>query len=455
MDRRDFLRLTAGTTAAVFTGSCGSGGGTTSGNNGGNGGGNANQIGKVEHIIFTMQENRSFDHYFGRMPTFRDRNEIPGQVDGLPASASNPARDDPSRIIEPYHLSTQCHENLSPGWNESHRQWNRTDPASSTGALDGFVYSAANYSRSQTSSVYDLEGLRAMGYYDWNDIPYYYDLASQFAMSDRHFCSALAPTEPNRLYFLGASSFGHIRPLSAAQGDTRIDAPTIFDVLEEKGISWKIYLADKANPKSHTYIGLFRSFKGKDDPHIVDAEQFVADCQNGALPQVAMIESGVNTGFDEHPTNDIQTGASYIRRFMNALMKSPLWPKAALFLTYDEGGGFYDHVAPPEAVRPDGIAPRLLATDTPAEFNRYGFRVPLIAVSPFVKPHYVSHTASDHTSILKFIERRFGLRALTNRDANAHDLTDMFDFSRLSLEQPPSLSSQPTNGVCSWPEVTP
>lgn len=230
-------------------------------------------------------------------------------------------------------------------------------------------------------------------------------------MSDRYFCSVLAPTEPNRLYFLGASSFGYVRPLSAAAGDTRIAAPTIFDLLEQKGISWKVYLADKANPKSHTYIGLFSSsFKGKDDPHIVDAEQFIADCSNGSLPQVAMIESGVNTGLDEHPTSDIQTGAAYMRRIINALMQSTLWTKSALFITCDEGGGFYDHVPPPEAPRPDNIAPRLMAGDTPAEFNRYGFRVPLIAVSPFVRPNYVSHMVSDHTSILKFIERGSGCR---------------------------------------------
>lgn len=171
MDRREFIRLSAGTTAAFLTGSCGSGGGSTGGN-GGNGGGNASQINKLEHVIFTMQENRSFDHYFGQMPAFRNQREIPSDVDGLPGDAANPARDDPSQLVRPYHLSTQCHENLRPGWNESHRQWNRNNPAASTGTLDGFVYSAANYSRVQASNVYDFQGLRAMGYYDWNDIPY-------------------------------------------------------------------------------------------------------------------------------------------------------------------------------------------------------------------------------------------------------------------------------------------
>ena len=400
-----------------------------------------------------MQENRSFDHYFGRMPRYRDQNEIPGDVDGLPDSASNPSRDDPNQLVNAYHIATQCHENLSPGWNESHRQFNRHDPASGTAALDGFVYTAANYSRAQDSNVYDLQGVRAMGHYDWNDIPYYYALASKFAMSDRHFCSMLGPTEPNRLYYLGASSFGHIRPLSAAQGDSKIDSPTIFDLLDQKGITWRIYPADKDNPKSFTYGNVFKTLPGKSDPRVVDGERFITDCKNGSLPQVAMVESGVNTGFDEHPTNDIQTGASYMARCFNALMKSSLWTKSAMLMTYDEGGGFYDHVAPPTAVAPDDIAPRLLATDTPGDFTRLGFRVPLIAVSPFVKPNYVSHTVSDHTSILKFIEKRFGLPSLTTRDAAAHDLTDMFDFTKMAMEEPPSMPSQPTNGVCSWPVV--
>jgi phospholipase C len=398
-----------------------------------------------------MQENRSFDHYFGKMPTYRDRNEIPGEVDGYPANASNPARDDPSQLIKPYHLITQCHENLTPAWNESHRQWNRNDPTSATATLDGFVYAAAGYSRAQTSDVYDFQGLRAMGSYDWTDIPYYYALASQFAMSDRHFSSLLGPTEPNRMYFVGATSQGYIRPLSAAHGDTQLSGPTIFDLLDKKQITWKIYLAQKDNPKSFTYASMFKSFKGKSDPRVVDAEQFFTDCQNGALPQVAMLESGVNTGWDEHPTADIQTGAAYMARAFNALMKSPLWTKSAMLMTYDEGGGFYDHVAPPTAVAPDNFAPRLLATDTPGDFRRLGFRVPLIAVSPFVKPHYVSHSVSDHTSILKFIEKRFGLPSLTDRDAAAHDLTDMFDFSRMAMESLPKLPSQPTNGTCSFP----
>jgi phospholipase C len=153
---------------------------------------------------------------------------------------------------------------------------------------------------------------------------------------------------------------------------------------------------------------------------------------------------------DEHPKAHIQSGAAYIARAFNAFMQGPLWTKSAMFLTYDEAGGFYDHVTPPAAPPPDGVGPRLLAGDTQGAFDRYGFRVPLVAVSPFVKPNYVSHQVSDHTSILKFIERRFGLPALTERDKAAVDLTDMFDFTKMSFEQPPKMPNQPTGGTCNF-----
>jgi phospholipase C len=154
--------------------------------------------------------------------------------------------------------------------------------------------------------------------------------------------------------------------------------------------------------------------------------------------------------------NDIQSGAAYMKRFFDALMKSPAWPKSAMMLTYDEGGGFFDHVPSPAAVKPDDIPPILTQVDpatgtirnfTPGDFNRYGFRIPFVMVSPFAKPHYVSHTVADHTSIMKFIQKRFNLPSLTRRDAAAHDLLDMFDFSKPALLSPPSLPAQPTNGV--------
>ncbi|HSE48502.1 MAG TPA: alkaline phosphatase family protein [Terriglobales bacterium] len=450
-NRRDFLKI-AGTTGAAIVGN-GCRGLTNGGDGNGNGGGGTppppppggGDINAVEHIIFTMQENRSFDHYFGRLPQYRQAKGIPGTVDGLPEGASNPSYDK-STTIPSHHIETDRHENLSPGWRESHRCWNRQDPESPTATLDGFVFSAANYSRNTTEPACDFEGVRAMGYYDERDLPYYYRLASEFAMSDRYFSSVLTATQPNRMYLLSGSSHGYIRPLSSANGDKPIQAPAIFDVLEEKGISWKIYMVNKSDPGEFSYYALFQGYYnkgGRNNPKIVDAEEFFTDAASGNLPQVAMFESGVGSGLDEHPRNDIQKGVAMMRRFFNAVMKSPAWGKSVTFFNYDEGGGFFDHVAPPSAPKPDNIEPFLGPDDPAGSFDRYGYRVPFVAVSPFARKNYVSHTTADHTSILKFIERRFGLPALTSRDAAAHDLLDMFDFAGAPWATPPDLSGVP------------
>jgi phospholipase C len=413
-----------------------------------------------------MQENRSFDHYFGKLPDYRRRKNIPGadEIDGTPDDASNPALQDPGvgndidpdkPPVTPYHISTECHENLSCVWNESHKNWNYFHPASDEPKLDGFVAVAGRWSRNNPKAIptpVDLAGKRAMGFYTEADLPFYYELASQFAMSDRHFCSVLTHTLPNRLYLLGGSSFGHVNALKKEEGGEIIEAKCIFDVLDDAGISWKIYMRDKDVPDSFTFYSSFKSYNqkgGKNNPNIADAEDFFADVANGNLPKVVMIESGVNTGLDEHPRNNCQTGAQYISRFFFALMKSPLWTKSAMILTYDEHGSFYDHVPPPKAVKPDDIAPHYPNDATvKADFDRYGFRVPFVMVSPWVKKNYVSHEVTDHTSILKLIERRFNLEPLSRRDAAAHDFTDMFDFNQMSWEVPPDLPAQPRDGTC-------
>jgi phospholipase C len=446
ISRRDFMKLVGGGAALVASG-CG--GGTVSpspdpppatptpvppGS-----------LEKIEHIIFTMQENRSFDHYFGKLPQYRASKGIPGDVDGLPENASNPSYDQ-SYTVFPHHLEMPRHENLSPGWNESHRSWNRHAPASDIPKLDGFVFSQANFARQNTSQPHcDFEGLRAMGFYDERDIPFYYELASQFAISDRHFSSVLAATLANRMYLISGSSHGRVFP--SRPTPQQVQADTIFDLCERNGVSWKIYVRG-----DFTYFSWFAGWNTlKDSGKIVSAERFFEDAKNGNLPKVAMFESGTRSGLDEHPLNNIHDGAQYMERFFRAIMEGPAWRKTAAILTYDEGGGFFDHVPPPNAPRPDDIEPMLEPTDTQGSFGRYGYRVPLIVVSPWVKRHYVSHIPNDFTSILRLIERRFGLPSLTRRDAAAHDLLDMFDFSRMSLETPPPLPQQHKTGDSNVP----
>jgi phospholipase C len=144
----------------------------------------------------------------------------------------------------------------------------------------------------------------------------------------------------------------------------------------------------------------------------------------------------------------MQKGAAYVAKIINALMNSSSWGSSAFFLTYDEGGGLYDHVVPPSAVPPDGIPPNLQPNNRPDDYSRTGFRVPLIVVSPFTKKGYVSHTVMDTTAILKFIEMRFGLPSLTARDAAQPDMSEFFDLTNVPNQTAPSPPTQPTNGPC-------
>jgi phospholipase C len=380
-----------------------------------------------------MQENRSFDHYFGKLNDFRANQGLPSDVDGLPAGASNPSFDG-TRIIQAFRMVSACSEDLSPAWNESHRQFNRADPTSDVGAMDGFVYSAANFTRNRGET--DVEGIRAMGYYDAGHLPYYYFLATRFATSDRFFSSVLTHTPPNRLYMFAATSAGFT---SVPTGTLSI--PTIWHRLEEKGISWKIYTDTK------TTLTTFQPFANEHLANIVPYDQYFADLTSGNLPAVSFIER--QTGLDEHPLANVQAGAKFASKFINALMQSSSWSSSVLFLTFDEGGGLFDHVPPPPAPPPGDTPPiDLTETDTPGDFNRYGFRVPFLAISPFTKSGFVSHTVADFTALLKFIETRHQLANLTARDAAQPDMTEFFDFANPPNLTPPTPPEQPTDAPC-------
>ena len=413
--------------------SCGGGGSSDSTKNAGNG-----NPAVVNHIVFMLQENRSFDNYFGQLNAYRTAHGLGADVDGLSPSDGNPSFDR-STTIHPFRWNSVCQEQISPGWNESHRQWNRNDPTSSTGAMDGFVYSAANLSRARGD--HDIEGLRAMAYFDDGHLPYYYFLATQFATSDRFFSSVLSLTPPNRMYSFAATSAGYTREPTAG-----VSAKTIWQLLEEHGISWKIY------SDGPTTLGYFQPFGSQHKGNIFPYDQYFADAKNGNLPSVSFIQN--QTGNDEHPKDNVQQGAKFAARFVNALINSPNWKDSVFFLTYDEAGGIYDHVPPPNAPNPDGINPiDLRPTDTQGNFDRYGFRVPLMVVSPFAKPGYVSHNVADHTAILRFIETRYGLPTLTARDAAQPDMTEFFDFTNAPNANPPGVPNQPVNAPCYYNKV--
>jgi phospholipase C len=397
-----------------------------------------------------VEENRSFDSYFGKLADYWQQNGYPSQAfDGLPTTAANPAQTGSSQIAS-FHLRTACTENMDPSWNNSHVDWNRTLPTSATPTLDGFVSTAAAYSQNPPpvdAPGYDTNGYRAMGYYDGSDLNYYYFMASNFATSDRWFSPAMTRTQPNRLYLLAATSAGHANPPASALSNN-----TIFGLLQSAGISWKIYETDPGT----AFLGNFQPFETQYESNIAPLSEYFADLANGTLPAVSMIEPGYNSGLDEHPGYDVQLGAAHVATIINALMASSSWKDSVFLLTFDEGGSSFDHVAPQPAVQPDGISPSDLdpgdictnVTGPNCDFTYTGYRVPLIVVSPFTRKNYVSHTVADYTAMLKFIETRFHLASLTKRDAAQMDMTEFFDFQNPPWNTPPSPPAQVTGKPC-------
>lgn len=454
-------------------------------------------LSSLNHIVFLAQENRSFDHYFGALRQYWAQNGYPDQAfDGLPQfnptpgpvpsipgcdpAAPSPAdcKFDTSNPVASYHLLTQCVENPSPSWNESHVDWNFNDQVGKYPAmLDGFVYTAAHDARNYQPPFNDVNGVRAMGYYDGNDLNYYYFMASNFGTSDRWFNPEMTRTNPNREYLIAGTSQGRAYPPGTnAQDSTPLTATTIFEELQKAGISWKIYVDPKGSncsgppydPACLLQLSYVKEFAfGQTIPaaypqNIAPISQYFTDAQNGTLPAVAQIEPGTDAGTDEHPSNsdavptNSQTGAAYIATMINQLMQSPSWKDSAFILTFDEAGGFYDHVPPQPTVSPDGIKPVDLQpgdvcttiTGPTCDFTYTGYRVPLIVVSPFTKKNYVSHTTADFTAILKLIETRFGVPSLTKRDAAQMDMTEFFDFTNPPWITPPTPPAQNVNGAC-------
>ncbi len=439
----------------------------------------------VNHIIFLAEENRGFDHYFGKLNDYRSAApfNLPREVNGLPddcsstnsdwtvqCSAMNKSPDKngvPTTPIYAFHLKTSCIEGLSPDWVAGHWDFNVADPSSDTPTMDGFVVSAA--SAALANGENDVQGIRAMGFYTGDDLPYHYWLATQFATSDAWFNPAPTRTQPNRYYMMGGTSGGYAYPL--LDGEPLIQSKTIFDLLQAAGVSWKIYTQ---LPSGYTYADAFAGFAsryGNTGNIVADPtfSQFIADAQSGNLPAVVFLEK---PDADEKPesTNNIQDGVTETSQLINAVMYGPSWKDSVFIFTFDEGGGLYDHVAPPTNVpSPDGIQPIDICTsatdsrctlaklthstppyDPPGDFTRYGYRVPMVVISPFTKAHYVSHVTTDYTAWLKFVEKRFNLPSLTARDgwSNTSDMSDFFDFQNPPWTTPPPSPPTDAGGSC-------
>src|SRR5207302_2364975 len=232
--------------------------------------------------------------------------------------------------------------------------------------------------------MHDTEGRRAMGYYTSYELNYYHFMATEFAMSDRWFSPVSTNTPGNRLYGFAATSQGY------AHNPGQLTAKTIFEELQNAGVSWKIYYTDKEpSGQPATRMNNFWSFTKNHLNKIVPISQYFTDLQNNTLPAVAFIETGTLSGRDEHPGTSsssptsgtrMQKGAAYAASIINALMESSSWRTSAFILAFDEAGGFYDHVPSITGLpNPDGIPPRdLTSTDVKVDFTRTGFRVPMM-----------------------------------------------------------------------------
>lgn len=446
-------------------------------------------LGVIRHIFFMLQENRSFDMYFGQLPPYRtQRLQGAGITDNSTIDVFNPSvvltNINTGATVSPFHEATVCTENLTPAWDESHHDtaltggdaaWNTTTTfTASDFAMTGFLDTTGS-----VPEIYDPNGARAMGYYDGTDLPYYYDLASFFATSDTFHSPILANTVPNRMYLMAATSFGHEYPDNT--GHPAYSAPTFFRAMNSANVSWTYYYKD----------GIFLSnFADFSDPTIGPKTLPISDLMlrlsgmcsgvtcdpDKSLPEVVFIDSASGaSGLDEHPDNNVQSGAAYVQSIINALMQSDAWQDSIFILTYDEGGGLYDHVAPFMVPLPDGYGPGQCPDPNNGSanycavgklggtFDLTGFRVPLIVISPYAKPNFVSHVNRDYTAILAYIEKTFNIAPLTARDNYwlqnpQFDMSEFFDLTTPALLTPPAgahasgwttfLTTQPTTGTC-------
>jgi phospholipase C len=371
----------------------------------------------IKHLVVLMQENHSFDNYFG---TYPGADGIPSGTK-MPVDPKNPA----AGYVEPWHIGNSTITDLSHSESTYREQYN-------DGKMDGFV-SALNR-RNQDGKV-------AMGYYDSQDIPYYWNLADNYVLFDRFFSSAKDGSFSNHMYWVAG-----IPPVTdrGQELSTKLaNVPTIFDRLQEKGISWKFYvenydpnityrnLGKVGNRASQVvWVPLLNFDRFLDDPnlasHIVDLNQYYVDLRNGTLPSVAYI---IPSGASEHPPQYPATGQRFVKTLVQELMRSSAWDSSAFLLLYDDWGGWYDHVAPPQ-VDQYGLGPR----------------VPALLVSPFARKGYIDSTELEFTSVLKFIELNWGVASLAQRDAEANNFLSAFDFKQ-TPRQAIFLPSTPANVV--------
>ena len=383
----------------------------------------AQGMNKIEHIIWIIQENRTFDNYFGTYPG----------ADGFHPGICSPVLPGSSKCIKPFHIHVPMPAcDLDHGWDAAHAAYDH-------GTMDGFVWAEGSPF--------------TMGYLDQRDIPNYWDYARHYTLADRFFSSLNGPSMPNHVYTVAASSGGLITNVCSQDHELEalenaMDDPdgfsfaAIINRFASQGVTWKYYVETPENVPdapdpchvrhpAPTQLGLWNPLPGfksiRDNPklmaRLVNQTDYFRDLKQGTLPQVSWLIPDFQDS--EHPPESSAQGMWYVTRLVNALMESKYWASSAIFLTWDDYGGFYDHVPPPEV-------------------DAFGFgpRVPLLVISPYAKPGYVTSQTGGFESILRFIEERFNLKHLTKRDGRTSDMLDSFDFNQ--KPNPPLVIPVPT-----------
>ena len=319
----------------------------------------------VDHVVIDCQENRSFDHYFGYAPWIGPY--------GVPAGYSQP--DGSGGNVQPFHLTSPTTPDVPHSYAAMHQEWNG-------GRMNGF---------------YTTGGLQTLGYYTEQELPFYYSLHRHFTLCVNYFCSVMGPTYPNRFYLVGGTAGGITT--NAVYGYGVLDYPIILDLLEERGISWGVYNIGMDDVEAGESDNVFVFFKrwAKDPRAFYGKEDYLRDARRGRLPKVSFIIPSYTLGYDEHPPADITVGMRIQQQLITALMHSPLWKRSAYILTYDESGGYFEHVPPPQ-------------------LDAYGLgpRVPTWVISPHARRRHLERALYEHSSILKFLERLYGLPTLAS-----------------------------------------
>ena len=348
----------------------------------------------IQHVVVIVQENHTFDNYFGTFP------------------GANGVKNDPPSV-QPFHITDQVHD-LCHSTDCAHAAFDN-------GKMDGFLQAEGSN--------------ETFGYYDRSDIPYYWGLAHNYTLFDNYFTSAMGPSLPNHLYLVAGRDAGVAD--SILKQESKLNIGSIANNLEAAKVSWAYYSPYTVG--NENALGLISSVANNATmmQNLKMTDAFFTDLQAGNLPSVSYLMTG--DGYNEHPPADLAAGEAWVQSMITAIQTSPYWSSTVIFLTWDDYGGWYDHVAPPQV-------------------DKYGagFRVPLLMISPLAKQSYVDHTLSDHTSLMKFIERTFGAAAVTHRDARSSDLMEALSVNLGAQFADDSLAMQRTpmySNVAALPEL--